>query len=160
MSALRVSHSLHCPECLGVTLRFFAARLLITLTGVCFRTCRWNAPPAVVHPAHCCPMLHLLSYMPGVTYQAVVSCQALEKCDSDMLCSDAVSLTMSGGQQFTAQVYTVSPHMRSRHAVEMYPRRCMGWAASHPCAALGTHDHACGSRQARRVTTSSNAIGW
>ena len=66
-------------------------------------------------------LAHLLSYLSGVTEQVVISCQPLHTCNSDLVCGDPVSLTLSGGKQsFTAHVYRVSSRMKHRHAVEVF----------------------------------------
>ena len=56
-------------------------------------------------------LAYRLSYLSGVTHQAVVSCQELNKCNSDLLRADALSLSISGGQQFTVRVFHVDPRM-------------------------------------------------
>ena len=66
-------------------------------------------------------LAHLLSYLSGVTEQVVISCQPLHTCNTDLVCGDPVSLTLSGGKQsFTAHVYRVSTRMKHRHAVEVF----------------------------------------
>ena len=66
-------------------------------------------------------LAHLLSYVSGATDQVVISCQAMDKCNPDLVRGVAVPLVLSGGKQpFTAHVYTVNERMKSRHLVEVF----------------------------------------
>ena len=66
-------------------------------------------------------LAHLLSYLSGVQDQVVISCQALHKCNPDLVRDESVLLTLSGGKQtFTAHQYRVSPLMKHRHPVEVF----------------------------------------
>ena len=64
---------------------------------------------------------HLLSYMSGPTQPVVISCNALESCNTDLVCGGSMTLAMSGGQQFTARVFRVDPRMKRQHNVEVFP---------------------------------------
>ena len=64
-------------------------------------------------------LAHLLSYMGGVNDQVVMSCQALDKHNSDLVVQQQVQLS-TGENKFTAYVFHVDQRRKNRHAVEVY----------------------------------------
>ena len=70
-------------------------------------------------------LAHLLSYMSGVNDQVVMSCQPLDKHNSDLVGQQQVQLS-TGENRFTARMFHVDPRKKNWHAVEVYQSEVHG----------------------------------